>query len=145
MLVADDDIPLAESMKLNLEDTGNFEVRVETQSTAALATARDFQPEVILLDIVMPGLDGGDVTALLQADPLLCDVPIIIVTALVANSEAGSTMGSVVALTSHPAACSPLGKQLPILARYLSRAQRRTGASDRLFSCRQNSRGLRED
>ena len=89
VLVVDDDVPLAESMKLILEDTGNFEVCVETDSIAALSTARKFQPDVILLDIVMPGLDGGDVSAQLQQDPFLSSVPVIVVTALVANSEAG--------------------------------------------------------
>ncbi len=93
ILVIDDDVPLAESIKLNLEDMGSFEVCVETQSTDALGTARKFMPDVILLDIVMPGLDGGDVSAQFQADPFLQGVPVIIVTALVANSETGADDG----------------------------------------------------
>lgn len=93
ILVVDDDVPLADSMKLVLEDTGNFDVCVETDSVSALATARNFQPDVVLLDIVMPGLDGGDVSAQLKQDPFLSSVPIIIVTALVANSEAGRDDG----------------------------------------------------
>lgn len=87
ILVVDDDVPLAESMKISLEDTGNFEVELVHFSPSALEVAQRFQPEVVLLDIVMPGLDGGDVLAQFQQDPLLKEVPVIMVTALVANDD----------------------------------------------------------
>jgi len=54
-----------------------------------LADARAFRPELILLDVMMPELDGGDVAAQLQADPLLRDIPIVFLTALVSNEETG--------------------------------------------------------
>ena len=90
ILIVDDDIPLTQTIKINLEETGDFEVTVENDSREALATARDCRPDLILLDIVMPDLDGGDVSAQLKSDPLLKDVPVLIVTALVANSETGA-------------------------------------------------------
>ena len=86
-------MPRADSMKLVLEDTGNFDVCVETDSVSALAAARKFQPDIVLLDIVLPGLDGGDDSAQLEQDPFLSSVPLIVVTALVANSEAGRDDG----------------------------------------------------
>ena len=89
ILIVDDDIPLTQSMKINLEDSGNYEVRVENTSLNAHAAAREFRPDLILLDIVMPGLDGGDVSALLKSDPLLKEVPVLMVTALVSNDETG--------------------------------------------------------
>ena len=93
ILVVDDDVPLADSIKLVLEDTGNFDVCVETDSVSALAAARKFQPNVVLLDNLMPVLDGGEVSAQLKQDPFLSSVPIIVVTALVANSKAGRDDG----------------------------------------------------
>ena len=45
------------------------------------------RPDLILLDVIMPGMDGGDVAARLRADPLLRDTPVIFLTALVSNEE----------------------------------------------------------
>ena len=52
-----------ELIKINLEKTGEFEVQNENDSTLALGTTRRFQPDAILLDVVMPGTDRGDVQA----------------------------------------------------------------------------------
>lgn len=89
ILIIDDDVSLTQAMKINLEDTGNFEVIVENDSRQAIGRAEEARPDLILLDIVMPGLDGGDVSAQLKAHPVLQSIPVLIVTALVANSETG--------------------------------------------------------
>jgi len=90
ILIVDDDVSLTQSMRINLEDTGEYEVRIENSSQKAIASARQFMPDLILLDVVMPELDGGDVSALLSSDPSLRKVPVILVTALVSNEETGS-------------------------------------------------------
>ena len=87
VLAIDDEAGFTRLLKLNLEKDGLFEVRVENDSQNAQATAREFLPNVILLDLVMPGLDGGDVSALFQTDPKLKDIPIIMLTALVSHGE----------------------------------------------------------
>jgi CheY-like chemotaxis protein len=87
ILFIDDDKGLTEMVKLNLEATGNYEVCVENQSLDAIQTARRFRPDLILLDYIMPGMDGGDVATSLQQDPLLGNIPVLMVTALVANRE----------------------------------------------------------
>jgi CheY-like chemotaxis protein len=89
ILIVDDDRPLSLALKINLEATGDFNVKVENQSIHAIAVAREFKPDVILLDYVMPGSDGGDISNKLHADPFLKDVPIIMVTALISNAETG--------------------------------------------------------
>lgn len=89
ILIVDDDLPLAQSLKLNLEDTGLFEVAVENHPSQALSVARAFNPDVILLDYIMPGMDGGDVSAQVRQDPFLSHVPVIMITALLSNSEGG--------------------------------------------------------
>ena len=89
ILIIDDDKPLSEMVKLNLEATGDYEVRVENRSVMAVSTATQFRPDLIILDYIMPGLDGGDVSRGLHEHPVLRHVPLIMVTALVSNSEMG--------------------------------------------------------
>lgn len=93
VMVVDDEEGFTKLLKMNLEKTGKFEVRIENQSTKALEVAREFQPDVVLLDIVMPDMDGGDVAAQFQDDPMLRRVPVIMLTALVAEGE--TSAGSV--------------------------------------------------
>lgn len=87
VLVIDDEVGFTKLLKMNLEKSREFEARIENNSMKALETARDFGPDVILLDVVMPGLDGGDVMAQLQADSTLQSVPVIMLTALVSPGE----------------------------------------------------------
>ena len=76
-----------ELIKINLEKTGEFEVQNENDSTLALGTTRRFQPDAILLDVVMPGMGRGDVQAEFQGDPFLSSIHIIMLTALVDSAE----------------------------------------------------------
>ena len=89
ILIIDDDKNLTDMVKINLMATGKYEVMVENRAPQAMATARQFEPDLILLDYVMPGLDGGDISSRLHQDPKLCRVPIIMVTALVSYAEMG--------------------------------------------------------
>ena len=76
-------------VKLNLEKTGSFEVRVENRAMAALAAAREFLPDLILLDVIMPNMDGGDVSKQIKRDRLLKGTPVIFLTATVSKRESG--------------------------------------------------------
>lgn len=87
ILLVDEDPAFTRLVKLNLEATGAYEVRSDNDPTTALRMAQDFQPDLILLDIVMPGMDGGDVRAKLRNDPLLRGVPTVFLTALVDRDE----------------------------------------------------------
>lgn len=87
ILVVDDEPGVTRNLKLTLESGGGYEVLGENNATNTLSTARAFRPDLVLLDVMMPGLDGGDVAARLRADPLLRDTPIIFLTALVSNEE----------------------------------------------------------
>ncbi len=90
LLLIDDDAELTELLKMMFEADGSYELKVENHSDRALEAAREFRPDLILLDVVMPGLDGGDVSALLQEDPELRETPVIVVSALVRNEDTGS-------------------------------------------------------
>jgi two-component system OmpR family response regulator len=87
ILVVDDEPSVTRNLKLNLESDGGYEVLGENHATNALTVARNFRPDLILLDVIMPGMDGGDVAARLRADPLFRDTPIIFLTAIVSNAE----------------------------------------------------------
>jgi len=87
ILVVDDEPSVTRNLKLNLESSGGYDVFAEHHATNALTAARIFRPDLILLDVIMPGMDGGDVAARLRADPLLRDTPVIFLTALVSNEE----------------------------------------------------------
>lgn len=90
ILVVDDEVGFTRMVRLNLEQTGVYEVREVNQGKAALTVAREFKPDLILLDVVMPDMDGGDVAASFQMDPFLKNIPVIFVTAVVRKREAGS-------------------------------------------------------
>ena len=87
ILVVDDEPGVTRNLKLNLESGGGYEVLGENHATNALSAARNFRPDLILLDVMMPDMDGGDVAARLRADPLFHDTPIIFLTAIVSNQE----------------------------------------------------------
>jgi len=90
IMVVDDDLGFSRMMKLNLERLGEYEIRVENSGSRAVATAREFKPNLILLDVIMPEVDGGDVAAMLKQDPFLKDIPVVFITALVSGEENAS-------------------------------------------------------
>lgn len=90
ILIVDDDVSAASLLKLLLERTGGFEVRTENRGSLALSAALDFQPELVLMDVVMPGIDGGDVAFQMRANKQLRHVPIVFLTSLVTDEEAAA-------------------------------------------------------
>jgi len=89
ILFVDDEADLTLLVKLNLEKTGLYEVRAENRALNAVKAAREFKPDLVLLDVMMPDLDGGDVAAQLKSDASLKDVPVIFLTATVLKEEVG--------------------------------------------------------
>jgi two-component system, OmpR family, response regulator len=95
ILIVDDESSITRLLKLNLEKNGAFMVRTENEGTKALAAAKEFKPDLILLDVMMPDIDGGDVAAIIQADPLLRDVPVVFLTAAVKKEELDAKGGMI--------------------------------------------------
>lgn len=81
VLIIDDEASFTRMVKLNLEGTGKFEVAEENDAMRSLSTAQSFKPHVVLLDVVMPGCDGGEVLSHLRNDGELKNVPVIFLTA----------------------------------------------------------------
>ena len=93
IFIVDDESGFTRLLKLTLEKTGNFEVLEENDGTKAWLKAREFKPDVIFLDIVMPKIDGGDVAQQIRSDPMLAKVPIIFLTAIVSRTETAHDIG----------------------------------------------------
>jgi CheY-like chemotaxis protein len=89
ILAIDDDPTVTRMIQLNLQQAGRYEVLTVNDSASALSAARQFRPDLILLDVMMPGPDGGEVAAGLESDPVLKDVPIVFLTAIVTKKETG--------------------------------------------------------
>lgn len=80
VLIVDDEISNIEIMNATLED--DYEISFATSGEEALDTARAILPDLILLDILMPGMDGFEVCRRLKKEALLADIPIIFTTGL---------------------------------------------------------------
>ena len=87
ILIVDDEESFARLVKLNLEETLQFEVLVESRGEHAVAAAKTFRPDFILLDIVMPDKDGGEIAQELKLDQDLKNIPVGFLTALVRDYE----------------------------------------------------------
>jgi len=87
ILIIDDEKEFTDLLQMNLRIRGPMQLRVVNHSDEAVEVARQFSPDVILLDIIMPAPDGCDVLRTLETDPELKEIPIIIVSALVTNDE----------------------------------------------------------
>lgn len=87
VLLVDDEPAFTRVMRNYLQDTGRFSVRMENDSKKAVAAAREFRPDLILLDVIMPDVDGGEIAAQLKADPRLSDIAIIFLTAAVSKDD----------------------------------------------------------
>ncbi len=95
ILVVDDRASNSRLVKLCLERTNEYVVREENNAKTALASAEEFRPHLILLDLMMPGMGGGELAACFQANPKLKVVPIIFLTAAVSKQDVTAGGGRV--------------------------------------------------
>lgn len=95
ILIVDDQASHTRLVKLYLERTNEYVVREENDAKVALAAAEQFQPDLILLDVMMPGIDGGELAACFRTNPKFKTVPIVFLTAIVTKGEVKSGRGRV--------------------------------------------------
>jgi DNA-binding response OmpR family regulator len=79
ILVIDDDPDICEIVQVNLEGAG-YDVAVATDGAAGLAAAREIGPDLVILDVLMPELDGWQVLEELSRDSRTSDRPVIMLT-----------------------------------------------------------------
>ncbi|MGZ7041029.1 MAG: response regulator, partial [Thermoanaerobaculia bacterium] len=92
VLVIDDDSLQRDLMQRYLRKEG-FTVRTANGGAQGLRLARQLLPAAITLDVMMPEVDGWSVLAALKGDPMLCDIPVIMLT-MVDDPERGFTLGA---------------------------------------------------
>jgi DNA-binding response OmpR family regulator len=80
ILIADDELPVAEMIKQALDAEG-YETYKATQSLRFYDAVREHHPDLILLDLMMPYLEGDDELTLLNMNPETRGIPVVIVTA----------------------------------------------------------------
>jgi two-component system OmpR family response regulator len=95
ILIVDDEPDITRMVKLVLEQTGIYDIRTENLGRRAVAAAREFRPDLILLDVMMPGMLGSEIGAQLQADPELCAIKFVFLTAMVSKDEELSSAGQI--------------------------------------------------
>ena len=91
ILVVDDHAAITSLWRVMLEKTGYYKVREENRSCDVVNTIRDFRPDLMLLDIDMPELDGPEVARLVRSDAEIGGTAIVFLSALVSPKE--STQG----------------------------------------------------
>lgn len=91
VLIVDDDVNLSRLSGMILENSGQYEVMIVNESVRALPAALQFRPDVMLLDVDMPGKSGGDLAREAAMDSQLRDIPVLFLTGLVTHKEAGDS------------------------------------------------------
>jgi len=92
ILVVDDDKAVLELAKIKLEQL-EYDVITATSGKDCLEIAEREKPDLILLDIIMPVLDGGETAHLLLENPETKDIPIIFLTSIISEQEEIGQLG----------------------------------------------------
>ena len=84
ILLVDDESGFTRLLRLTLPA---YEIREENNPLKAVQTAKEFKPDMIFLDVIMPEADGGTVAAQMKEEPTLKNVPIVFLTAIVSKID----------------------------------------------------------
>ena len=104
ILLIDDEVGFSQILKFNLEDAGDYEVYVENFASQGLEAIRRVQPDLVLLDVVMPDVEGPDIMFQLRNDDAVKYTPVVFLTATVTKEEVDSQGGSI---CGHPFIAKP--------------------------------------
>ena len=91
VLVVDDEPEITDIVETFLAEAG-YTVTVENHSRQAIAKAKEFKPDVVILDIMMPDIDGYAICQEMKQDPALASVPIIFLTGKDRNDDMGRSL-----------------------------------------------------
>jgi excisionase family DNA binding protein len=94
VLLVDDDIDLVELMNKVLLEDGRFEVRVANNGFDAGMMVKDYRPDIIVLDVMLPDINGKEVCQRIKSDPALSDVRVICISGMVEEDKIADLMAS---------------------------------------------------
>ena len=95
IFIVDDEPTITRLLKANLEETNLYEVEAENVASKALVAAEKFSPDLVLMDVMMPGTDGSDLANSFQTSRKLKDVPLVFLTAAVKREEISAGGGRI--------------------------------------------------
>jgi CheY-like chemotaxis protein len=95
VLVVDDSAEVCSTLKLNLEHAQHFNVLTAQDGKSALRLAQKTVPDVILLDVMMPGMSGGQVAEALREHRSTAHIPIIFLTGMITKAELEAQGGEI--------------------------------------------------
>ena len=87
ILVVDDEVSITKLLKFALERSGRYEVQCENEGAKTLEAIKSFSPDLILLDVNMSDIQGGEISAAIQDDPVFRHTPIIFLTGMISDEE----------------------------------------------------------
>lgn len=93
ILIVDDEKNFTRMVKLNLEATGQYDVMIENDAKSVLKTAQEYMPDLVLLDVIMPDIEGPDVLCQLRQHETFRHTPVVFLTATVTKEEVNSQEG----------------------------------------------------
>lgn len=108
ILVVDDDVDASQMAKMILEKTGLYVVNICNRGSEAFKIIQDTRPELVLLDIMMPGADGTDIAARIQNDKSLASIRVVFMTSLVSQKEVSSHS----VIGGHPFISKPISSEV---------------------------------
>lgn len=93
ILIVDDEPSITQLLRLNLEKSGHYTVRAENSAERGLGALHEFKPDAILLDVMMPEMDGGTLAEKIRSTRTFQRTPIVFLTAAVKQEELDARNG----------------------------------------------------
>jgi two-component system OmpR family response regulator len=128
ILVVDDNVNSTRISRMILERTGRYEVRELNDPRALLDVAREFRPDLFLLDVCMPDTGGDEVAEHIGNDPAFTGTPIVFLTCIVTRAETGKNGTTMIGQHEYMSKPAEPEKLVACIERNLERARRRSSA-----------------
>jgi CheY-like chemotaxis protein len=135
ILVVDDETNITTLLRLVFERDGKYEVRVENCPLKAMAVAESFLPDLVLMDVDMPAMQGGELKRRFNESSKLHSIPVMFLTGSVTKREAAQNDGMI---GGERFLAKPLDRQelMVCLSEYFEKVSRRPMAiCDELVAC----------
>jgi len=101
ILVVDDDIQIANMLRDIIEPLG-YQVEICSNGLEVISTLHSYKPNLLIMDVMLPGIDGYSLTSTISEDTELTGLPIIVVSALEASRSMFSRFPQVTAFLTKP-------------------------------------------
>lgn len=107
ILIVDDEVSVTKLLKYALERSGLYEVSTLNEGRDVIETVRNYKPSLVLLDIKLPGMTGGEISQALKEDAELTNTSIVFLTGNVSDAEAAAGL----TIAGHPALGKPINME----------------------------------